>query len=613
LHKNIVGNPSNFGEVKLKEKLISLNDLSLCCWFAIDFLPNVRDIDLFLIHKECGVFSIEIKSIPLRLINSISLNYIEIRGRGKKENPNLQAYNALTSFRDYAKNTRNSNIPFTVATTCWPEISSDEWKMCFKDEPTISELADKMIMEDDLSTSALLSKKLASIYINPPIRGGSNRIYSWSAEHKQLIDSICIPVVTSPNIPEQSKFQILENSHRNAIKKKYPVGTVGKYRFSGVPGSGKTFALMQLAYAFGKEGYQVLFLCFNKVLASQIRGEFITLANKDSDPELNEFITVQDVFEHAVTQSYVHGIDDLVSENHLEWISLLLDEIKEKVTTKDEFPTILLVDETQDFQPEFISWIRFWSTYSTLIAVAEGKGQELYEAVRLGSDTAEWWTSFKVETLTQNYRNPGFLYKVAFLLANSKLAISQLHLAMNSLNQSINEKTLKLSRVKERGLELVPCSDELDNEQRVVFYSNLIKTIIEELRGRNKNLGELLIIVRGRSAKILVLSALQNLKNDGAELSFIDYTMPENRRLTPPSNTVRICTFESCRGLEAEECIVAGLECLTLGSSRDARLTLVALSRALQKTTVMINQVSGFKLLSLFRESFNVIDSNNEN
>jgi len=594
-------------------QLNSLNDETLFCWFSIDYLPGVKDIDLFIVHKDAGLFSVEIKAIPLKLINTISLNYIDIRGRGKKENPNLQAYNAATSLRDYAYASRSINLPFIVATSCWPKITASEWKFSFKDDDVIADLANRMLMGDDLTTPKALRTKLLSIYTNPPIRGGSNRGYSFKHEHKEIIDSLCIAQNISPNIPVQSKFQVLVNSHKNNIKKKYPVGTTGKYRFSGVPGSGKTFALMQLAYAYGKEGFQVLFLCFNKVLASQIRAEFISLAIKENDPELTEFIIVQDVFEHASIQSHIHGIEGLAFDSHSEWISLLLDEIEINVSKDEEFPTILLVDETQDFQPEFISWIKFWSKKSSLIAVAEGVGQELYEPQELEGNLLEWWADFDVEKLNKNYRNPSYLYKVAFLLASSRLAIPNLQLAMSRLSKSIDEKTLQLLRTEERGLEIIPYSDQFKEKDKIAYFTEIIASKILELNERNKNLSDLLIVTRGRTAQLWILLALQHIKNKDSDFSFVNYIDPKNRRVTPSKDSVRVCTFESCRGLESEECIVVGLESLPVNLWHSASLALVALSRALTKTTVIVNQLSGHKLLLLLHELFDVIDSNNAN
>jgi hypothetical protein len=608
LEKKILGAPSNFGEQKVKEQLVSFEDDDLFGWFSIDYLPNVRDIDLLLLHKNAGVFAIEIKAVPISLINTISLNYIDIQGRGKKENPNLQSYNALTSLRDYARVAINTNLPFSVATSCWPLICSGSWKLAFKDEPIIASLADKMIMEEDLSTPNAFTNKLTSIYTNPPIRGGSNRPYNWNIEHKETIDGLCIAKNVAPKIPKQTRFQVLANTHKNNIKKKFPVGTTGKHRFSGVPGSGKTFALMQIAYAYGKEGYQVLFLCFNKVLASQIRAEFVLLSQQDNDPELTDFISVQDVFEHAVTQSYVHGIEGLVSDTHLDWISLLLEELSRNVSSQNEFPTILLVDETQDFKPEFIKWIKFWSQKSTLIAVAEGVGQELYENPQLDGELLNWWNSFEVEELYKNYRNPSFLFKIAFLLASSRLSTTNIQSAFTRLDTSIRNRSLQLVRPNERGIEITPFSDDLNQQQLVSFFTTLIQTKIIELQSQNKNLSELLIIVRGRRAQSIVLDAVNRIKMDELKFDYINYIEVSNRRLTPLENAVRICTFESCRGLESEECIVAGLEILQEDSWNSSSLALVALSRAIKKTTIVINQISGHKLLTLLHQLLDNIE-----
>lgn len=613
LDKKILGTPTNFGEKKIKEQLVSFEDDGLFGWFSIDYLPNVRDIDLLLLHKEAGLFAIEIKAVPIGLINTISLNYIDIQGRGKKENPNLQSYNSLTSLRDYAKGILNANLPFAVATSCWPLISVKGWKLSFKDDPIIASLADKMIMEEDLSTLNAFIKKLKLIYENPPIRSGSNRIYNWEKEHKILIDSLCVSKDVVPKVPDQTRFQVLANTHKNDVKKKFPVGTTGRYRFSGVPGSGKTFALMQIAYAYGKEGFQVLFLCFNKVLASQIRAEFVSLSQHDNDPELTDFINVQDVFEHAVTQSYVHGIEDLVSDNNLDWISLLLDELDRNISNQNEFPTILLVDETQDFKPEFIKWIMFWSKKSTFIAIAEGKGQEIYKKPLLDEELSVWWNSFEVEELYKNYRNPSFLYKVAFLMASSRLSNANIQAAVDKLELSIRNRSLQLIRSDERGIELVPYSDELEHEQLVSFFAMVIKSKVAELKQQNKSLRELLIIVRGRRAQFIILEAINEIQMDDHEFTYTNYLEASNRRLSPQENSVRICTFESCRGLEAEECIVAGLEVLQEDSWKSSSLALIAMSRAINKTTIIINKISGYKVLRLLHQIFDTIELNNGN
>jgi hypothetical protein len=227
---------------------------------------------------------------------------------------------------------------------------------------------------------------------------------------------------------------------------------------------------------------------------------------------------------------------------------------------------------------------------------------------QLDGELLNWWNSFEVEELYKNYRNPSFLFKVAFILASSRLSATNIQSAFNKLDISIRNRSLQLVRPNERGIEITPFSDDLNHQQLVSFFTMLIKTKITELQYQNKSLSELLIIVRGRRTQSIVLDAVRKIQRDDPKFDFVDYIEASNRRLTPQVNAVRICTFESCRGLESEECIVAGLENLQKDSWKSSSLALVVLSRAIKKTTIVINQISGHKLLTLLHQSLDTIE-----
>jgi hypothetical protein len=52
--------PTKLGELRLAAQLKALPDDSLHLWFSVNFVPNVKDIDLILWHELAGMFVVEV-------------------------------------------------------------------------------------------------------------------------------------------------------------------------------------------------------------------------------------------------------------------------------------------------------------------------------------------------------------------------------------------------------------------------------------------------------------------------------------------------------------------------------------------------------------------------
>ena len=583
--------PEHYGEMRLKDLLDKFNDDSYCYWFSIDYLPKVSDIDLLLVHKEAGAFSLEIKAIPISEIVSISHTTLEIRGRGKKDNPNLQAYKAMTSLWNFFRDNGHKFPFFMVASSVFPLIERSEWKSAFRSSPAIQCMADSMIMKDDLLSPQILKLRLKNIYSNPPVRSGATREFSFNHNNISLLNNLLSDTVVEPKPPSIHSFREIAQKQSSYLQKRYPLNSNMQLVFEGIPGSGKTYCLLTLADMFGSEGYSVVFLCYNKALASQLRINVETLAKENNDPELTEFVAIYDIFEHAALVAKLLGIDIPNTEDFNDWLDLIREEVESIETAVVGSPEVLLVDEVQDFSPSHIRWVEYWASKSSKVAVARGIGQELYS---IQDSNLEWLSRFKKETLNTNYRNPGKLFLMSYLVGGTRLNKYELPQLLKKVRAQLKSNELKVQRKTEMGLSLAQVDDS-DDVSLVNDYKSLISRELSDLVSRGKEPYQLLVLVRGRKSKRVIQDTLKQLYTESSIDSF-NMLNSDSRRQAPTADKIRVCTFESARGLEASTVVIAGFELLQLGEVKDANLGLVALSRAVDKCILVERLHNGHSL-----------------
>lgn len=589
--------PEHYGEMRLKSLFDQFNDDSYFYWFSVDYLPKVSDVDLLLVHKTAGAFCLEIKAIPISEIEAVSRTTIEIRGRGKKDNPNLQAYKAMTSLWNFFQENGHRFPFFTVASSVFPLIERSEWKFAFRHSPVIQNLADSMIMKDDLLSSKILEVRLKTIYINPPIRTGSSKVFSFDRSNISLINQIVADTVVTPKPPSISSFRAIAQKQARYLQKRYALNSDMRLVFEGIPGSGKTYCLLTLADMFGTEGYSVVFLCYNKALAAQLRININTLAQENNDPELVQFVTVYDIFEHASLMAKILGIDISGTESYDDWLDLIREEIESTEASVMGYPEVLLIDEVQDFTPSHIRWVEYWASKSTKVAVARGVGQELYSSQE---SSLKWLREFDKEFLNINYRNPGKLFLMSYLVGGARLNHSSLPMFVNNVRSDLISNKLRIQRKTEMGLSITQVDDSSD-ESLINDYKSLVSKELSELHARGQEPYQLLVLVRGRKCERIIKEALKQL-NDDSNICFMNMLNSEARRQAPTADKMRVCSFESARGLEASRVIIAGFELLQLGLMRDANLGLVALSRATEKCILLERICIGPSLRSTLEE-----------
>lgn len=257
--------PKHEGERNLAKQLISFNDPHLHLWFGLDFIPGVEDIDILLWHERKGVFVIEVKAVPLKMIDSFGLRSCTIRGRPPSKGPQIQAYEAHESLRRFLS--QRLDKPLRISSTaCWPCISREAWNNYWDSGEVVGEYAKRMIFQEDIYADAeTFAARLEHIWYHPPVRSGA----SWPFRHQQdqfdkLQQILNFESRPKPAPSELKKLKEIERRVVDEVQAEVPAADNIYVLYRGLPGTGKTFRLLEIGIRHAIEGRQVLFVLIRR-------------------------------------------------------------------------------------------------------------------------------------------------------------------------------------------------------------------------------------------------------------------------------------------------------------------------------------------------------------
>lgn len=605
--------PRHYGERRLFEQVVAQESSSMYFWFGLEFIPGVSDIDLLIWSVSSGVFVVEVKAVPIEAIRSLSYSRIEIDGRSESKSPQLQAYDALISLRNFVE-PKISRVPFMVATVAWPQISRADWIAKFSANKDIADLADRMLMADDLNNSLLAwEKKLRYIWRSPPIRKGGSSDFLHDREVlsnlQSVLDPTAVPIATKT---DNQRLKAFENSVRKEILRSFPLGAARHAVFHGYPGTGKTFRLLQIALMHAREGGRVLLTCFNQVLASELQ-RIINLLDMRLYDEINETVLKRNILAidiSALAKRFSEELDsELGAKDYKEWGELIVGELEENPTliSHERFDT-LLVDEAQDFSGWQIRLVKLLAKHDSSIVFGYGGNQELYQTKLTDEiDTALCLdTSYKHIYLRRNFRNLKPVYMLAAMFLDTGLEMNKIADTFRLLFESRGQKTpnvdFELSAPKFPSIKYLNDTPEetftdplFYQKQRELLKNGYVSLLRDELQQMSSedDYRDLLLLVPSASCLevSVVREALDEIKkNEG--VGYIDLVESTNRRLIAPAEKIRLVTFHSCKGLEASRVMVFGIEGID-GLAKSAKtcpekIGYIVLSRAIFSMTVCV-------------------------
>lgn len=602
VHSSLPENlPGRFGEHKFASWIAGAADDVTSLWFNVNHLYGVGEIDALISHPSVGFVVVEVKGHSIKQVAGYSADGRKVAfGEVSRKNPALQAHEQAQKLKGWFGPQRpGRRPPWVHSLALWPNIARADWVSRFGPESAASRDSEFMVFTEDLVSFADFIQRVNLIIRNP--RFGvtpPSRVFDIDEESLDHFVGLLsqggdfeLPVgPTATAVASAFKF-----SSSAAKEKSLPEHWRAKRLVvEGPAGSGKTQTLLRIGLEHLAEGRRVLFACYNKTLAAEVRRELTgkTVGSLDSEFLAFDYYELAKFLQPSLRVPY-RTANAADGDSFGEYLSAVSETTR--VDQLDEFD-VVLVDETQDITDEQWKLVQSVCGKETYIAIALGSRQELY---REGPSEAvlRWAEKAESSKLKRRFRDAAQGFYVGQAFAHMNFDSGKLDPTESILWMEKQRATKQVSSAK---------ADQLDFGGDD-FVGSVIKvsdapTVQEDVRrligkmARHKEPVNALIVVGGKKSPPYRW-AVEQL--EALDLKYFDLVQTENRRVSPPRSAIRISTAHSARGLEADYVLVLDFNRICEWIGLGHRLSYIALSRARIETVVSRASGAGPYLMAL--------------
>jgi hypothetical protein len=605
---------SPFGE-KLFAKWVSDHlDAGWTASFNLNWLP-VPETDVLLLHPTHGVTAIEVKGHSLEEIVSFDPREAEFSD-GQKRHPAQQARQSSQRLSSWARSlgtTTNNGVPWIASTACFPRIQRADFLARF-DNPEVTRQAQSMIFGDDLESVGSFIRILQQARLAPAVGGSVPRI---ARELKEQVSWLISEVAGSLAGPESNSGPNRASASRvgaeevaAALAEEFPWGQEGasKVVFRGLPGTGKTSILLEIARQHAQQGANVLYVTYNKTLSANVRALTARMSNDDVEfgfgPEGGWKITALDLWQLYAYVTELNLPTRMNSRRYQRW-EKKYDRALEKALTSftERFDTVL-IDEAQDLSDIGFRYALALRDLDASVFLALGDGQVLYRK-EIAPTIKDWLDQVDHERhLFRSFRKSHASDVVikAFIEHGTNLDLAQ-----KALSSEHTDDTDKKGAGKGRAkgtIDLIRNAGKITLREREgqrlqpAVYQWELHEYLRKWRDESPDgVVDALVIFRRRED---IDSSAVRVTLDGGGIPYSDLLVEDNRRNPTPNRGVRLTTFHSSRGLRAKYAIVFGFDQMR-DLPQEHHLAAVALSRATDETVVVVAKDSPSTYLRMLR------------
>ena len=372
----------HFGERRLAQQLLSFSDPKSHFWFGVQQIPGLKDIDILLYHEKAGIFCIEVKAVTLSGVKEFGYKTCLIENRHRDDGPHNQAFRARDALLRYLSSNhrfQGRKMGYIKSTACWPRIARETWKRKW-DNPAINDLSERMLFAEDIESSLdVFIDRLVDISYAPPVGLGNDYAFVHNpavlSNLKSALDERGKQIAAPSDL---RKLHVIEEEISRQTLSEVPVSGSTRLVYTGYPGTGKTFRLLQVAVYHALKGKKVLYGCYNKTLAADVR-RLLSYSDilKGAEPE------VYDVFDliRYYDKGNVFGEETTEKLNNARqysemdiWAELLVEDMKLRKLPIGVYDAVL-IDEAQDMKDwavEMLSCMHM-RTQASVLQQVQGK------------------------------------------------------------------------------------------------------------------------------------------------------------------------------------------------------------------------------------------------
>lgn len=592
------------------EQLQSLDDGHIHLWPTIEG-AGLAETDLFLIDDAIGAFVIELKAHPITSVHQINADCMWVGNDKQQRSAIKQAQTQLHALKNYVA-ANDGAFPLTVATVLWTNISRREWQQTWANNKQALELGNGMLFREDIDSGPThFRRQLLTIYEKPAIRMGYAAATVTENTIQRLIGLLGNKSAERSDASDRQMLEKFERHYRSIAQKRAPLDSVSRITLLGVPGTGKTWQLLSIAKFHAEQGKNVLFLCYNHVLRTNIEQMVGTFRKGKGYGR----ITVHTIFDHIQLINETGNLGcSIVGDDFDQFPNDVIQRMIEQDYMWEAYDTLLL-DEAQDLK-EYVGHLMQAITHETTnIVIGVGIGQDLYQ------DTApEWLDTFMNESdvceLEQVYRTTAQTFQAAQIVCEAFTSNEEIEVVakrvLTGKCHGMHEAVRPLRNIgRPPAIRRYKVETRLRNEDADIHTAGIqtqVQAIIAELEGPEKNSDVLFLLPTRKSPSYTALrSALENI-----EIPYIDFTDKANRDTVARDHQVRISTFHSCRGVEAS--IVVLLDLRRLTERKNARQQLyIGLTRAVRLAIVLEPDIAVSQLATLLERAAACINAASTN
>jgi hypothetical protein len=586
--------PGHHGEFELGQKLSLIESDGLELWFDVNYLPGVPDIDLVMFSPKVGLFVAEVKAHRLDEIGDYDFtSFVQSNGE-RRPHPVEQVRKGSINLRNAmsqlaVKYGKRVPVPFMQTVVFWPRIKRSDWVARFS-EPKFVLQSYSFLFEEDLVSEAALMRRLGD-QVDYPL-GGTKPPQQVRGDHDGVNEfRDFLKVQTKAGNLSAAKVAALTapKPESKNIVDRYSFGEKYDVYFTGHPGTGKTSLLQEIGIRHAQEGASVLYVCFNKVLATEVRRNFQVLRAGKPLPGHIDVFDEYDLYAMILGEPQVEGI----LKDAQSVINKILDMPE---SHRPKFDTIL-IDESQDLPDGVFRLAKQLSGDKTSTFISYGKGQELYGYDQgrpmPAQELAEWMKTATRVTRARQFRGAPmpFLVAQAFYEHAPDIEAGLNFIREKARNEIPSPGDMQLaldipSPANSLSLEYLAIDVDLAASVRSAVLQS-----VQEVKDSGSDSDLLIVVLSSNPVNVIYPMILENLSQLGVEVH--DLTQVGNRRKESTPGSVRISTSMGVRGITASHVLVfdfAYLEnfCAPPEKPPFKNLGYVVLSRAQKSTRVMV-------------------------